>query len=52
MLRFHFLPHHLYKDDYVVKPKYILKHMTKKYFSQMFYAIKRLAKANSTMYLI
>ncbi|KAI4454954.1 dna-directed rna polymerase [Holotrichia oblita] len=51
-LRFHFLPHHLYKDDYAVKPKYILKHMTKKYFSQMFYAIKRLAKANSSLVTI
>ncbi|KRT85877.1 hypothetical protein AMK59_24, partial [Oryctes borbonicus] len=49
ILRFQFLPHHFYKVDYAVKPKYILKHMTKKYFNQMFAVIKRLAKANSSL---
>ncbi|GJQ80589.1 putative DNA-dependent RNA polymerase [Trypoxylus dichotomus] len=49
ILRFQFLPHRLYKAEYTVKPKYILKHMTKKYFNQMFAVIKRVAKANSSL---
>lgn len=43
-LRFHFLPHELYRSKYNIKPKGVLKHMAKKYFAQMFTLLKRHTK--------
>lgn len=48
-LRFHFLPHKCYKSEYIVKPKRILKHMTKRFFADMFNFIKKLMIAEAKM---
>lgn len=48
-MRFHFLPHECYKSQYRVKPKRILKHMSKKFFGDMFSAIKKLSNPQSRM---
>lgn len=47
VMRFHFLPHDCYKTQYRVKPKGILKHMSKKFFGEMFSAIRKLANAQT-----
>nr|XP_022906848.1 DNA-directed RNA polymerase I subunit RPA1 [Onthophagus taurus] len=44
VLKFTFLPYELYKFDYVVKPKKVIRHMVKKFFTQMFAAIKKYCK--------
>ncbi|KAJ8913639.1 hypothetical protein NQ315_007356 [Exocentrus adspersus] len=43
-LRFHFLPPRCYSQNYCVQPWMILKHTKKKYFSEMFNAIRKLSK--------
>lgn len=48
-MRFHFLPHNCYKSQYCVKPKRILKHMSKKFFGEMFGAIRKLANAHTKL---
>lgn len=48
-LRFHFLPHKCYKSQYCVRPKRILKHMNKKFFGEMFSAIRKLSSASSKL---
>lgn len=48
-MRFHFLPYKCYKSQYCVKPKRILKHMNKKFFGEMFTAIRKIANAESKM---
>lgn len=48
-MRFHFLPHKCYKSQYCVKPKRILRHMNKKFFGEMFSAIRKIANAESKM---
>lgn len=49
VLRFDFLPHKFYKNDYCINPKYIMKHMQNRFFTEMFSAIKKLTKINSNM---
>lgn len=51
-LKFHFLPHELYKDEFNVTPKTILSHMTKRFFEQMFAAIRKLTKISTGAVLI
>lgn len=48
-LRFKFLPHECYKDDYGVKPQRILRHMEKNFFKLMFKAIFRSMKQKNSM---
>lgn len=51
-IKFQFLPHKVFKSEYCVKPKFILKHMTKKFFGQMFREIKRQAKVLSNVVFV
>lgn len=51
-VKFHFLPYKLYKEEFNVKPKLILKHMTKRFFSQMFSSIKRITKISTGVVII
>lgn len=48
-VKFHFLSHHLYQSEYCVTSKRVLKHMTKKFFTEMFTAIKKISKVYSKM---
>ncbi|KAF5293076.1 hypothetical protein FQR65_LT11068 [Abscondita terminalis] len=48
-LKFVFLPHELYKSKYNVKPKGVLRHMTKKYFGQMFMTMKKYTQMMSNV---
>lgn len=50
-MRFHFLPHSCYKSQYCVKPKRILKHMSKKFFGEMFGAIRKLANSHTKLFV-
>lgn len=43
-LRFHFLPYEAYETEFCVKPKFVIKHMTRKFFKQMFGAVKKVSK--------
>lgn len=47
VLKFHFLPYEFYKSDYPIKPKFILRHMTSKFFSQMFMAVRKAGKVQT-----
>ncbi|RZB40094.1 DNA-directed RNA polymerase I subunit RPA1 [Asbolus verrucosus] len=51
-LRFQFLPHKLYKSEYHVDPKFVLKHMTKKFFGEMFTAIRKVSKITSNLVMM
>ncbi|GLV36874.1 Son of sevenless [Carabus blaptoides fortunei] len=51
-LKFYFLPHELYKSEYNVTPKSVLKHMTKKFFSQMFMSVRKVAKLSAVSILV
>ncbi|EFA05003.1 DNA-directed RNA polymerase I subunit RPA1-like Protein [Tribolium castaneum] len=51
-LRFQFLPRKYYKNDFYVGPKYILKHMTRKFFGEMFTAIRKLSKVTSNLVMM
>lgn len=44
VLTFHFLPHHLYQYDLPVSPRSVLKHMTRKYFGQLFTSIRKITR--------
>ncbi|XP_045469038.1 DNA-directed RNA polymerase I subunit RPA1 [Harmonia axyridis] len=46
-LKLIFLPHHVYADKYCVNPKYIIKHIRKRFFSLMFLAIGKQNKCAS-----
>lgn len=48
-VRFCFLPRDCYEAKYCVKPKQILKHMSKKFFADMFAAVKKMEKENASM---
>ncbi|CAH2048406.1 unnamed protein product, partial [Iphiclides podalirius] len=45
-MRFTFLPHTQYKTQYAVKPQQIIKHMQKKFFTEMFTTIRKQAKGS------
>ncbi|XP_022114483.2 DNA-directed RNA polymerase I subunit RPA1 [Pieris rapae] len=47
IMRFFFLPYNQYKTQYSVKPSQIIKHMQKKFFTEMFSFIRKQAKGNS-----
>lgn len=49
VLRFQFLPHKYYKNDFCVNPKYIMKHMQNRFFAEMFTVISKLSKLNSNV---
>lgn len=49
VLRFKFLPRDGYKNEFCVKPKQIIKHMSKKFFKQMFRMIIQAAKEKNTI---
>ncbi|KAJ3652064.1 hypothetical protein Zmor_018061 [Zophobas morio] len=51
-LKFQFLPRKLYKNEYCVGPKYILKHITKKFFGEMFAAIRKSTKITSNLVMM
>ncbi|KAL3272242.1 hypothetical protein HHI36_022725 [Cryptolaemus montrouzieri] len=51
-LKFNFLPQSHYKEDYCVNPKFIMKHMSKKFFSLMFQTIRKYSKSSSGMVVI
>lgn len=44
-LRFNFLPRDSYRDDFGVRPKQVIKHMSSGFFKSMFRAIIRSAQA-------
>lgn len=46
-LRFKFLPRDAYKNEFCVKPKQILKHMSKSFFKSMFKGISKLMSEKS-----
>lgn len=46
-LKFWFLPKSQYKTQYAVKPKQIINHMSRKFFSEMFAAVRKQAKTSS-----
>lgn len=48
-LRFNFLPRDAYKDDFGVRPKQVIRHMSASFFKMMFRAIIRSAKAKYTV---
>lgn len=48
-LRFQFLPREAYKDDFCVKPKQILKHMSQSFFKAMFKGIFKLVSEKSVV---
>lgn len=47
VLKFQFLPYDLYKEEFNVKPKRILKHMTKKFFGHLFGQIRKISKIST-----
>lgn len=49
VLTFKFLPREAYQEDFGVKPKQIVKYMSKTFFSNMFKAITKAAKSKNTM---
>lgn len=53
-LYFKFLPREVYKDDYSVRPKRIIKYMHQTYFKQLIRAILKVsnAKKTSKMYVV
>ncbi|CAG9861401.1 unnamed protein product [Phyllotreta striolata] len=51
-VRFNFLPKKYYSMDYRVKPKEILNHMKKKFFTEMFAAIRKVSKLNSNVVMM
>lgn len=48
-LRFNFLPRECYKDDFGVRPKQVIKHMSGAFFKLMFRALIRSAQAKYTV---
>lgn len=48
-IRFNFLPKDAYKNEYCVKPKQIIKHMTNNFFKLMFRLIISAAKEKNTI---
>lgn len=48
-LRFQFLPREAYKNEYCVKPKQILKHMSQSFFKAMFKGIFKLVSEKSVI---
>lgn len=48
-LRFQFLPRDAYKNDYCVKPKQILKHMSQNFFKLMFKGILKLVSERTVI---
>lgn len=48
-VRFQFLPHKCYKRDFHVNPKFILRHMGKKFFGEMFTVIRKYSKIHSNL---
>ncbi|KAG5891414.1 hypothetical protein JTB14_031480 [Gonioctena quinquepunctata] len=52
VVRFNFLPRKYYGQEYCVKPKQILKHMKKKFFGEMFAAIRKYTKINSNVVMM
>ncbi|KAK9892524.1 hypothetical protein WA026_020509 [Henosepilachna vigintioctopunctata] len=51
-LKFFFLPYFQYKNDYCVNPKYIMKHMARKFFTMMFQVIRKYSKFNSSNMIV
>lgn len=53
-LHFKFLPREVYKDDYCVRPKRIIKYMHQTFFKQLIRAILKVsnAKKTSKMYVV
>lgn len=49
ILKFQFLPEHLYKKKYYVNPKYILKYVEDKYFKALFQTIRKYTKIKSNL---
>ncbi|XP_047991177.1 DNA-directed RNA polymerase I subunit RPA1 [Leguminivora glycinivorella] len=46
-LKFWFLPKAQYKTQYAVKPKQIINHMARKFFAEMFVAVRKQARTSS-----
>ncbi|XP_055854133.1 DNA-directed RNA polymerase I subunit RPA1 [Episyrphus balteatus] len=51
-IHFQFLPREAYQEDFIVKPKRILKHMTENFFKQLFRSIIKSGKDKSSVILI
>ncbi|EDW32058.1 GL11448 [Drosophila persimilis] len=51
-LRFQFLPREVYKEDYGVRPKRIIKYMHQTYFKQLIRAILKVSNAKKTSKII
>ncbi|CAH1164054.1 unnamed protein product [Phaedon cochleariae] len=52
VVRFNFLPRKYYSQDYCVTPKGILNYVKKKFFGQMFAAIRKYTKINSNVVMM
>lgn len=48
-LKFHFLPYHLYKDQYNVTPGGVLRYMSDKFFKLMFMLTQKYGKVDGGM---
>lgn len=51
VLKFNFLEHDLYHDEYCVKPKHIRSYVEKKFFKSMFKAIEKSSDSEPNMYV-
>lgn len=47
-MRFQFLPRAVYKEDYGVRPKQIIKYMHQTFFKQLIRAILKVSNAKKT----
>ncbi|KAJ8947651.1 hypothetical protein NQ318_009535 [Aromia moschata] len=52
ILKFDFLPEKCYSNDYYVTPRVIINHMKKKFFGEMFTAIRKFSKVKTNIVMM